>query len=35
MLITLKHKTVVEKFDKEVNGEKHLFIELTYVVGAH
>ena len=38
MLITLKHKKVVEKFVKKVYGEKNLFIELTYVtyvVGAH
>ena len=34
MLIILKHKKVVETFVKKVYGEKHSFIELTYVVGA-
>ena len=35
VLITLKHKTV-EKFVKNLfYGEKHSFIEWTYVVGAH
>ena len=32
MLITLKHKKVVEKFMKKVNGEKHSFIELVYMI---
>ena len=31
MLITLKHKKVVEKFVKKNYGEKHSFIELTHV----
>ena len=35
LLITLKHKKVVDIFVKKVYGEKHSFIELTYVVGAH
>ena len=37
MLNTLKkEKKIVEKFVKKVYvGEKHSFIELTYVVGAH
>ena len=36
MLFTLKHKKVVEKFVKNLfYGEKHSFIEWTYVVGAH
>ena len=36
MLNTLKHKKVVEKFVKTLfYGEKHSFIEWTYVVGAH
>ena len=35
MLIALKHKIVVEKFVKNVYGEKHSFIEWTYVEGAH
>ena len=36
MLITLKHKTVVEQFVKNLfYGEKHSIIEWTYVVGAH
>ena len=37
LLITLKHKKVVEKFVKKklFYGEKHSFIEWTYVVGAH
>ena len=34
MLITLKHKKVVEKFVKKVYGEKHSFIELTHVTYA-
>ena len=35
MLITLKHKKVVEKFvKKSVYGEKNWFIEWTFVVGA-
>ena len=36
MLNTLKLKKVVEKFVKTLfYGEKHSFIEWTYVVGAH
>ena len=36
MRITLKHKRVVEKFVKNMfYGEKHSFIELTYVVEAY
>ena len=36
MLITLKHKKGVKKFvKKNFYGEKHSFIEWTYVVGAH
>ena len=35
MFIALKHKKVIVKFVKKVYGEKHSFIELTYVVGAH
>ena len=35
MLITLKHKNVVEKFVKNVYGEKHSFFELTNTVGVY
>ena len=36
MLITLKHtKKIGDKCVKKVFDEKHSFIELTYVVGAH
>ena len=35
MLITLKHKKIAESLGKKVYGEKHSFIKLTYVEGAH
>ena len=35
MLITQKHKETVEKFVKKGYGDKHSFIELTFVAGAH
>ena len=31
MFITLKHKTAAEKFMKNVNGEKNIYIEWTYL----